>query len=193
VLELWLVTAAASLLEGDELSIDVAVGEHCRLIVRSIAAQLVHPAPSGHWSAFNVRATVHRGGRLTWKPEPVIVSGGARYRSDVSLALDAGARCTWFDELLLGRHADEVESCTFDTSFRADFDGRPLVRDGLSSTPGWQGPAVLRSSRYIGTEHELGIRFPALEGWFALAGPGRTKRVLADDVVIGRRELGTGC
>ena len=95
-------------------------------------------------------------------------------------------RPNWTDELVLGRSGEDPAACEVATSFRADLDGAPLVRDGLRTAPGWQGPAVVGAAHYLGTRHQLGERSePAPRAWFDLAGPGRTRRVLHEDPATG--------
>ncbi len=194
VVVLWMVTSAASLLEGDELVVSVRVAPGARLVVRTVAAQLVHPAPGGATSASVIEAQVGAGGSLLWWPEPTIVSAGACFRSDVRLDLAAGATCRWREELVLGRSGEDPAELALATALRADLDGVPLLRDGLRSGAGWRGPATIGSARYIGTVHQLGEVPPEGEdGWFRLAGPGRTMRVLHDDPVRGRVGLAGAC
>jgi urease accessory protein len=185
--ELWLVSSAASLLEGDALRICVSVAAGSRLRVRSVAAQLVHPCPGGAWSGLTVEAHVGPAGHLDWALEPVVVAAGARYRARASVALAAGATAVWVDELVLGRTGEDPADCTLDTALVADLAGVPLLRDGLGSGPGWRGPAVVGPAVHLGAVHLLGERPELLpDGWWPLAGPGATTRVRAVDVVDGR-------
>ncbi len=188
--ELWLVSSAGSVLEGDELRICVSVAPGSRLRVRSVAAQLVHPCPSGAWSTSTIEARVGTGGHLDWAPEPVVVAAGARYRARAIVALAAGATAVWTDELVLGRSGEDAAECELDTALQADLAGVPLLRDGIASAPGWRGPAVVGPAVHLGAVHRLGARpEPLGDGWWPLAGPGATTRVRAADVVAGRAEV----
>jgi urease accessory protein len=198
--EIWLVGSAAALLEGDELSVQLDIGAGCRVVVRSVASQLAHPCPGSGWSTSCVRARVASGGSLSWAPEPVIVAAGARYRSRVDVDVAADGACTWRDEWILGRTGEDPDEIVVDGVVRIDVGGRPLVRDGVRSAAGWRGPAVLGGARYLGALHVANAAFApsAGDGWFSLAGPGHSFRVLADDPVVGRRrleeaELEVGC
>jgi urease accessory protein len=186
--ELWLVSSAACVLEGDVLRIDLELGPGSRLRVRSVAAHLVHPCPGGGWGSIEVVARLGTGARLEWQPEPVVVAAGARYRGRADLDLAEDAVVVWTDELVLGRTGDDPATVGVDTAVRADRAGRPLLRDGLSSGPAWRGPAVVGTAAYIGAVHVLGQRIDGPD-WWPLHGPGATTRVLADDVVRGRAEL----
>jgi urease accessory protein len=185
--ELWLVSSAASVLEGDELRVCVSLAAGSRLRVRSVAAQLVHPCPGGGWASMTIDARVGTGGHLDWAPEPVVVAAGAHYRARAILALAAGATAVWTDELVLGRTGEDPADCTLDTALVADLDGAPLLRDGIVSGPGWRGPAVVGPAVHLGAVHALGFRpDPLPDGWWPLHGLGATVRVRATDVLAGR-------
>jgi urease accessory protein len=189
---LWLVSSAASVLEGDVLRVEVDLGPGARLAVRSVAAQLVHPCPGGGWGAIEVVARLGAGAHLDWAPEPVVVAGGGRYRGRADVALGPGAGVSWTDELVLGRSGDDPATVEVDTALRIDREGRPVLRDGLASGPAWRGPAVLGDATYAGAIHAIGGPAPAdadRPGWWPLHAEGLTTRVLARDVVAGRAEL----
>ncbi len=172
------------------MDVTVSLGPGARLRVRSVAAQLVHPCPSGRWATVRATITLGAGAQLRWAPEPIVVAGGARFRSRVEVHLHPGARFHWRDELVLGRHDEDPDTVDVDTALRVDADdGTPLVRDGLRAAPGWRGAAVLGTSRYVGTEVVLGpgARDAAGPGWLPLAVDGAVRRVLADDAADGRR------
>jgi urease accessory protein len=197
--EVWLVGAAATLLEGDHLRIELRVGAGCRLTVRTVAAQVVHPCPGGGSARFDVTATVGVGGALWWRPEPVVLCAGSRYRARAEVELGAGARCQWWDELVLGRWGEDRSAIGCRTELVVDVDGRPRVRDGLRDGPGWLGPAVLGDARYLGARWLIGEEPPAAATgppsrgeapWLALAGGGHVQRVLDADPLTGRARLG---
>lgn len=192
--EVWMVASAASLLEGDELTVALRVDEACTLVVRTVAAQLVHPSVGGATSQFAVHADIGPGATLHWRPEPTIVTAGARYRAEATVRLAADARCTWRDELVLGRSGEDASEVGLETALRVDHGDRPLLRDGIRSAHGWLGPAVLGGARYVGAVHVLGsighsVPTEPVRGWFTLAGPGRSARVLDTDPARGRCRL----
>lgn len=198
---LWLIGSGASLLEGDELLISVALRDGARLAVRSVAAQLVHPCPDGGWGRLHIEAEVDHGASLWWAPEPTIVAGDAGFRADATVALAGDASLRWREELVLGRTAEDPASIRLDVATAVDADGSPCWRDGLASHPGWLGPAVLGPARYLGTELRLGPGCgqpdaapspgdPRTDGWLALAGGGAVRRVLDTEPADGRVRLG---
>ena len=99
---LYVVNTAASLLEDDDLFVDIRVAAGGRLTVRSVAAQVAHPCLSGGSTALTVRARVAAGGTLTWWPEPLIVCAQSNHRSlvEVELAdgLDSGGSMSSFSD-----------------------------------------------------------------------------------------------
>jgi urease accessory protein len=185
-----LVGTAASLVAGDRLSVRIDVGPGDRLVVRSVAAQLVLPCPPGCSTALEVDVEVGAGGCLDWWPDPLVVSPGARHRSSTTLRLGAGAVVGWVDEVVLGGGGRDGGGARGDpaelvTTLRADLEGRPLLRDGLDTTlPGWAGPAVLGDGRYVGSAAVLGPEPPPClpPPWAAQAGPGALARVVAADL-----------
>jgi urease accessory protein len=93
--ELVLVNAAATLLEGDRLTVYLVVGPGSTLAVRSVAAQLAHPCPGGGSTSLSIRAEVCRGGHLDWAPEPLVACGGCRHESDATVVLAPTATVLW--------------------------------------------------------------------------------------------------
>jgi urease accessory protein len=216
---LMLIGTAASLLEGDRLRLRIRVGPGQHLAVRSVAAQLAQPCLEGGSTGLEVDAVVGAGGWLDWRPEPLLVCAGGRHGSTGRLDLGPGAGACWVDEVMLGRTGEDPGAAKLATTLRVDLDGRPLLRDGLdTATCGFAGPAVVGSSRYIGTatllgspglpawvhappawDHAATLLGSAADGqadgdadataWSELAGPGRLTRVLDPDPLRGRAEL----
>jgi urease accessory protein len=178
---LLLVGAAASLLEGDRVEVDVRVGPESRLTVRTVAATLAHPCPGGTTTAFDVRASVGAGGRLAWLPEPLVAFAGCRHRGVTQIRLDRGAVAVSSEALALGR-TGEIAG---DLELRLDveLDGRPLLRDGLRVNGAERTTAVaVGGARHVGTVALLGATPDAsVPDVMALAGPGAIARGLADD------------
>ena len=187
--ELLLVGAAASLLEGDRLSIRLRLGPGATLNVRTAAATIAHPCPGGGSTAFDVDADVGPGARLAWLPEPLVACAGCSHAGRSRVRLHNGAVAVWSETVALGRTGEQPG----DVALRldADIDGLPLLRDGLRagpSTPGWDGPAVLAGARHAGTVALLGtparpgvVGDGVLQGAVSLAGPGTLVRAVGPD------------
>lgn len=155
--ELLLIGAAASLVEGDRLTVALRLGTGARLTVRTAAATIAHPCPGGGGTAFDVDADLGPDARLAWLPEPLVACAGCRHRSRSRLRMAAGAQAVWSETVALGRSGEQPG----DIGLRldADLDGVPLLRDGLRLGPsaaGWDGPAVADGARHLGTVVLLG-------------------------------------
>ena len=193
--EVMIVGSAASLLEGDELRIELVLVKGARLTVTSVAAQLAHPCPGGGRTSVLVRADLGAGSRLDWRPEPTVVCGGGRHDARIEVVLADGAEARWLDEVVLGRTGEPPTGLRAVSELHVDGPGGPLLRDGIDTgAPGAHGAAVLGPSvRYIGARHVWGRRAPAdpAEGVvrFELAGPGTMWRVASADVAAGRAAL----
>lgn len=100
-----LVQAAGGPLGGDELALDLTVGEGSDLEVRSAAATVAQPGPHGAPAYWTVQATV--AGTLRWWPEPTVVCAGADYRARLSVDLADGAHLVLREQVVLGRFGEE--------------------------------------------------------------------------------------
>jgi urease accessory protein len=194
----YLVGGAAGPIGGDSLSLGITVGPGAFLRVRSAAASIALPGLDGLESVFRVSVTVGEGGRFEYLPEPVVVTGGARHATLVSVTLAVGASLVLRDEVLLGRHGEA--GGTARSVLQVSYAGRPLLRQSLSvsgSDPASLGPAVLAGHRAVGTlllVNESGLaEIPAVAtpevAVMPLAGPGALVTALAHDAVSLRRRL----
>ena len=132
-----LVASGAGPVGGDDLSLAVRVGAGATLDLRSVAASMVHPGPSGLPSHLAVEADVDAGGSLTWTPQPAILVRGCDHHVTTRLRLGRGASVVWREELVLGRH-DEVSGSVLQR-LRVDGPGGPLLRTDLGLGPRWPG------------------------------------------------------
>jgi urease accessory protein len=184
--ELVLIGAAAGLLEGDTVTIDLRLGPSARLTVRTTAATLAHPCPGGGWTEMTVTAALAPGAVLAWLPEPLVACGGCCHRSRSTVDLGEGAAAVWYEACALGRSGERAGA----VQLRLDvtLGGRPLLRDGLKHPEGAETPAVLAGHRHTGSVHLLGRR--ASGPYLQLAGPGTTARAVAADAAGLERALG---
>lgn len=185
--ELVVVGAAAGLLEGDTVAVDITLGPGARLVVRSTAATLAHPCPGGGATSSTVRACLGEGASLVWVPEPLVAFGGCRHRGRSALDLGPGATAVWYEALTLGRSSERAGQV--DLRFDVTLEGAPLLRDGFRSDAAFS-PAVLGGLRHTGSVHILGVRPPpGVAGALDLAGPGATVRAVAPDAATLERQL----
>lgn len=147
-----LVGAAAGPLGGDDLLLEVEVGPGAALCLRTVAASVALPGAAGAPSRLQVQATVASGGRLVWLPEPLVAAAGCDHQAHSRLALADGARVSWRDEIVCGRHGEPPGDAV--TSLAVTYADRPLLHQDLAvgpRAPGWDAAAVLGDARAAGT------------------------------------------
>jgi len=146
----YLIGGAAGPLGGDDLTLDVAVGDRSHVSVRSGAASYALPSPVPRPSQLTTRVAVGAGARLHWRPEPLVSVAGSEHGMDTDVALAAGAALVWWDELVLGRFGEPGGRLR--TRLRVDRAGTPLVRHQLDlgpGAPGWDGPGAHGPGRVV--------------------------------------------
>ena len=185
-----LVGSAAGPVGGDELRLAVDLAAEAALTVRSVAASIVLPGPSGSPSSLDLDVTVGAGATLRWLPEPTIAVHGCDHRATSRIRLAAGARLVWREVVVLGRHDEGPGSVL--QRLRVDLDGRPVLRNDLAVGPRWPGslgPAGVGEGRAVATALVVGpeaarVRVEAAPGVRAavlpLDGPPALVSVLAD-------------
>jgi urease accessory protein len=146
-----LLGGAAGPLGGDDLRVEIVVGEQAQLRVVSIAASIALPARSGAASRMTVTAQVGSGGELHWLPEQLIAAHGCHHVTMSNVELADGARLLWREELICGRHGEQPGDVTVSTS--VTYAGKPLLRQALQVGPAavhWAGPGVLGGLKATG-------------------------------------------
>lgn len=162
---LHLVGSGAGPVGGDDLRLDVAVRAGAELTVRSAAASMVHPGPTGEPSLLSATVEVGRDAVLRWLVEPVILVQGCDHHSRTRVRVAAGGTLIWREELALGRHGEPSGSML--QRLAVDLDGRPLVRNDLAVGPAWPGslgPAGVGSARAVGSLLVVGPLAAKVEG-----------------------------
>lgn len=157
---LFLVGSGAGPIGGDELSLDVTVEADASITLRSAAASMVLPGPTGTPSTMTVRAAVS--GSLTWRPEPTVLVAGCDHRASAYISVAPGGRLSWREEIVLGRHREPSGSLL--QRLHIDVDGRPLLRTELPVGPRWPGsagPAGLDGAGAVGSLVAVGWGKPA--------------------------------
>nr|WP_276610792.1 urease accessory protein UreD [Kineococcus siccus] len=165
---------------GDEVHLDVVVGDGCALDVVEVAGTVAYDGRGGPPSAWTVRARVGDGARLLWHGEPFVVASGADVVRRVEVDLAAGARALLRDVLVLGRSGEEGGALLATT--RARLAGRALLAEDLDlREPGVRrSPALLGAARCLDTVTLLGARGEGGDV-FQLEGPGSQARALLGD------------
>jgi urease accessory protein len=158
---LYLVASGAGPVGGDELQLDLDVRCGASLQVRSAAASMVLPGPSGRHSSLQVRAWVR--GSLRWEPEPTILVAGCDHRTTTTIDLAAGATLAWREVVVLGRHGEATGSLL--QRLHVDRAGAPLLRTELPVGPRWpgsEGPAGTAGALAVSSLLVVGLDEPVL-------------------------------
>lgn len=147
-----LVGSAAGPIGGDALRVDVEVHARARLAVRSAAATVALPGPSGAPSTMAVYLVVGEGAVLDWLPDPLVAVRECDHRSAAVIDLAAGAALSFREEFVFGRHNEPSGSVR--SRLRVDRDRRPLYRNELVVGPRWpgsEGPSGTGGARAFGS------------------------------------------
>jgi urease accessory protein len=120
-----LVGSAAAPVGGDELEIEVVIGQDASATIGTVAATSIWPGPGGGRSLIDTRVSVAVGGQLVWWPEPLVSIVDSDHRSSTRVRLEPSGRCTIIDEVSLGRSGQE--SGTLELEIRVEQRGLPIV------------------------------------------------------------------
>ena len=156
---LFLVASGAGPVGGDELAVDITVEPSASATVRSAAASLVLPGPTGAPSSMLVHARV--GGDLRWLSEPTILVRSCDHTTVARVDVAATGSVLWREEVVLGRHGEVSGSLL--QRLHVDVDGRPLLRNELPVGPRWlgaNGPAGLDGAGAVGSLLGVRVRRP---------------------------------
>lgn len=183
----YLAAGAAGPLGGDAVDMEVDVGGGAAIDVRTVAATLVLPGPTGAPSTSDYAISVGGGGRLRWLPEPTVAVRGCDHRAVTRIDLPAGAGLVWREELVLGRHHEEGGSVL--QRLEIDRAGAPLLRTEHAFGPRWPGstgPAGSAGHRAVGTLVVVGPPAVDVAGLMAVPGAGADIACaeLAPDAVV---------
>ncbi|ERG69339.1 urease accessory protein UreD [Segniliparus rugosus] len=147
--QLHIVSSAAGPLGGDEVAVEIQVGEGASLTVRGVAASVALPGAEAHRSSWSWDLDIAQGGRLLLDPQPVIVAGRAAHHGATVLRLAAGASAVVVEQAQIGRTGER--NGTWRGSLSVDLDGEELLRHSVGLGEGsatWDeffAPAALES------------------------------------------------
>lgn len=184
----WIVGSAGGPLGGDDVELDIEVGEGASLRIGSVAASIALAADASP-SRTCIRAHVGPGASLIWTPEPLVVTQRANHVIDTRINISPHASLWWREDVILGR-AGEQPGCAR-LILNADLAGSPWLRHTMAvGTPGWDGPAGIGGARAISTLLHIGRSDPLIRvptsgnvrvSTFALSPGGTITAVLASD------------
>ena len=144
----YMVGTAASPVGHDDVSISVRVLAGGSLTLRSAAASVLW---SGTGTRQGVHVTVDAEAELVWSPEPLIATAGCSHRQSVCVELHPTSRLRWQELVILGRHGESPGR--IESLLRITVAGAPLLHHAVevgSAHAGWDGPAVLGSTKVLG-------------------------------------------
>ncbi len=152
-----LLATTALLLGGDEVEIEVSVGEGMRLDLFDIAGTVAYNG-RGRPAAWHVRIELADGAKLRYRGEPFVMADGADVRRTLRVELAGTAGLGLRETLILGRAGELGGRLRSETRLRiADLDvwveDQLLDPDGDRRRPGMLGDRrVLDSMIMVGTE-----------------------------------------
>lgn len=151
---LWLVGSGAAPVGEDHIRVRIDVGPGVDVAVRSVAATVLYAA-RGDGTRWDTDIHVADGGRLDWRPEPMILTERARHQARTTVHAGAGADVTLDEVLVLGRSDEAAGSLCSTLDVRID--GEPvLLTSNDTSVPGWSGPAGVDGSSVVASRLRLG-------------------------------------
>lgn len=119
-----LLSAAATPLGGDVISVRIVVEAGARLRVRSVAASVALPGAGSvvSHSFWDLEVS----GELDLDPQPTVVAGGARHHTSTRLRVGGTATARVRESVQIGRTGEDQGFWT--SALHADVDGTPLLR-----------------------------------------------------------------
>lgn len=120
-----LVSSAAAPVGGDDLALEVEVGPGATADLGTVAATMIWPSPTPALSVMTTTITVAAGGRLLWRPYPMVSVHGSDHLASTVVHLAPDATGVIVEEVALGRHGER--SGELELRLRVERDGRPLV------------------------------------------------------------------
>ncbi|MFJ9391246.1 urease accessory protein UreD [Nocardioides sp. NPDC101246] len=153
-----LVPDGAMLLAGDDVTVEVEVGEGASLTLVEPAGTVAYDMDGGH-ASWTVTITLAANATLVWAGEPFVVSAGADVTRDTRVTLGPGARLALRETLVLGRHGERPGRVS--TTWTAhEHDGRPLLVESLDLDASSLVPGLVGSHRVLASVTAFGRDVP---------------------------------
>ncbi|MCU1538160.1 MAG: Urease accessory protein UreH-like protein [Humibacillus sp.] len=192
-----LVATQALLLAGDEVGVDVEVGDGIRLEVVETSGTVAYDMRGGR-AGWHVDVGVASGASLVWSGLPFVVADGADVERHTRVALEPGAQALLRETLVLGRTGEAGGRLL--STLTARLGGRVLLTEETALDPvSRRDPALLGGARVLDVLTALGHRLtdPAalqLEGegsvlrWLGAATHASTHRAVTSSALPARTE-----
>ena len=135
VLLVQVANPTAGILSGDELRLDIAVGEGAKLLVTTPSASRVYAMKSGE-AVCRQRFAVAADGWLEMLPEPLVPHRDSVYLQHTTLEMAEGAGVFFVDQLLPGRigHGETWAWRKLVLDLDVRLNGRPVLRERLEQS-----------------------------------------------------------
>ncbi|MEQ1699031.1 MAG: urease accessory protein UreD [Ilumatobacteraceae bacterium] len=160
VLTLLLVNGAAGPLGGDRLRFRLEVGPGAHVIVRSVAATMAQPGPSGEPSSLDIELVVGGEATLDWAPEPIVSVQHSRHRTSMHLTAAATSTVSAREVVSLGRHRESPGHLALHQ--RVTIDGSDVLRHDTVFAAGPRlGPGAHGTGRTMSSEVLVGTYLPS--------------------------------
>jgi urease accessory protein len=157
----FLASHGGGLVDGDDTSLRVRVGEGATALLATQASTKVYRSPAG--CRQRLAAEVGDGGLLVVLPDPVVCFAGARLEQEVSVRLGAGASVIVVDAATCGRVArgERWAFARYRSTLEVRRGDRVLVRDVVELDPA-HGALAPRLGRFdaLATVIAIGPRAP---------------------------------
>lgn len=130
---LYVITFGGGLVKGDNVSLDVKVGEHCTVVVTTQASTKVYHSEEGLVTQQGLRGLVADGGLLAVLPDPVVCFKNAIYSQKQDFELTSNGSVIILDWFTAGRVAlGEVWDMTsYKSHNRVFVDGKQVYGDSI--------------------------------------------------------------
>ena len=157
--EVALVAGRAMLLPGDEVLIDISVGEGCALTLTDIGGLVVYGRPGeGDTSRWHARVDLSAGARLAWEGLPTVVTDAGQFVRSLTITLAPGSSAILRETLVLGRSGERGGRLTADTGISDPLG--PLLRETLDVSGDSPVPGVLGRTRVMDSIVAVGDHGP---------------------------------
>lgn len=133
---IYLLHPPGGLVSGDDLAIDIGVGECAQALITTPGAGRIYRARTAHLPARQTQRValgVDSGAMLEWLPQPTIVFDGADVLLDIDLNIASTGSFIGWETVCLGRPASDLPflNGNIEQRWRVRRDDMPLLNDRL--------------------------------------------------------------
>lgn len=126
-----LVQSRASLLAGDDVSLEIVVGRGAALEIVELGAMVALDGRGGPDASLSVAVSVADRGRLIWLSQPLVAAAGCRVVAHTEVSLLRSGRMLRGEGMVFGRAGEQCGVVSSRTRFTAD--ERPVLDETIST------------------------------------------------------------